>query len=239
MWIGTDELEPFFMGESVKHLDVVVRHVPEEDVAESRTTWVFQNVADRLPHLSELCISYLDDDTPNYDGQIMALLDNVPKLQKLTLPIMCFDAKIAFTLANHQDLHTIKLDIETPITFYTCSQDIRVMFSRVLPLPSGAFPSLHTIEFSSPNLNDASSFLFQPESPLRNLKQLSVHMRTVPFSEEIGRFTTKLATECPGLNGLSLAFHALKYDDGPSLYLPPPSSFSILLSSLSLTASLP
>lgn len=99
------------------------------------------------------------------------------------------------------------------------------MFDRGLPLPSGAFPSLHTIEFSSPNLNDASSFLFQPESPLRNLKQLSVHTRTVPFSEEIGRFTTKLATECPGLNGLSLAFHALTYDNEIQLISTPALEF--------------
>lgn len=210
--IGTRELEPFYMGSSVRCLDLVV-----DNVSVSRTTWVLRNVADCLPDLTELTISYLDRDTPNYDDPIVDLLRNLSKLRQVTLPILCLNAAIACTLARHQDLRAIRFDVGAPIAFYTCSQETRFLFNPTHPLPSGGFPSLRLLEFSAPNLNDAASFLFQSESPLSNLKQLSVHTRVVPSSEDIDQFIARLATDCPGLHDLTLAFHALKYRNGAQL----------------------
>ncbi|EIM81368.1 uncharacterized protein STEHIDRAFT_171756 [Stereum hirsutum FP-91666 SS1] len=214
---GTQDLDPFLMGTSVKILDLVVRHIPLKNVAEVRTTWVFRNVTERLPHLTSLYLSYLDDDTPNYDEQIVGLLRNLTKLQKLSLPIMCLNADIAFTLASHQDLRTVTFELGMPIVFYACSQETRVMFDSTQPLPNAAFSALHTVEFSASNLADAASFLFQPEFPLRNIRVMSIHIRHVPLSGDTGIFLSRLTTDCPTLQKLTLAFHALKYDGNDPL----------------------
>lgn len=210
--IGTRELEPFLMVPTVRSLDLLVRHLPEDNVSESRTVAVFRNVADRLTQLTELNIFYVDDDTPNYDAQIIGLLRKLPKLQLLTLPILCLDATIADALAGHQDLRRIKFDDTEPIALYRCAEDARFLFDPTRTLPYDAFPSLSSIQFSTVSLRDAASFLFQSGSPLRRLNQLFVHTRIVPSSEDIGLFIERLATEGLLLKDLTLAFHALKYD---------------------------
>lgn len=212
MEVGTSDLEPFFMGTSVRRLSLLVRHNSDDSQAsELRTISVLMNVADRMPQLTELWIGYLDDDTPNYDSNILHLLQHLPALQNLTLPALCLDAAIVSALAHHKDLHTIDIDEGEPFVLYPCTQETRFMFDSSKPLPVDAFPSILNMKFSAPNLDDAASFIFQPEFPLYNLKRLFIHTRIVPPSEDVGRFIERLVTACDVLDDLRLDFHELQY----------------------------
>lgn len=215
MKVGTSDLEPFFMGTSVRRLALVVRHNSDNSQASKlRTISVLMNVADRMPQLTELWIGYLDDDTLNYDSNLLYLLQHLPALQKLTIPALCLDAAIVGALAHHKDLHTINIDDAEPFVLYSCTQETRFMFDSSKPLPVDAFPSILNMEFSAPTLDDAASFIFQPEFPLYNLKRLFIHTRIVPPSEDVGRFIERLATACDVLDDLTLDFHELQYRSG-------------------------
>lgn len=198
------------MSPSVVSLVLVV-----SKISPSRVPTILENIRDQLPQLKDLDIYYEmgTEGLPPYDDEIAGLLQALPKLTTLSLPLFCLNASMIRALSQHQSLESILVDSSSTYVPYPCNERERER-SLVLPnklLETGAFPSLNQLSLSTPSLTDAQKFFTQPGFPGTNLRSLWFHTTTIPSPASFGELLTYLAGVCPFLTDLEMILQARQY----------------------------
>lgn len=217
---GTSELEPLLMSNSVKVLFLMFNyHMSYTDFLSARRfRSVIDNIRGHMPDLRILKIA-CDKPIPNLDDELLSLLESASEIKHLQLSPQCFNASIAQTLSCFKYLRTVTMDTDDPIGPWPCT--IPSLCSADKRLGPNAFPSLHRLEFSPCNIEDAWGFLSQPDFPFRNLKILFIHTTTIPGPAHVQALLEGFNSICTALTTLTLSFHEFEYRDGNNLLLTP------------------
>lgn len=208
-------INPVFMHHTVTHISIHLLSMDDPfliaQLEVSRPRMV-QHICERMPNLRSMMIR-CSDHVAAFEGHIIGLLDGLPLLEKVHLPMYSLSPAILRSLAKLQNLREIGTDMEEG-ELYGDPTAVRVFTPPTFQLPRDSFPSLETLDFAVCSAADATSFFTQP-----NLSWTASHMTAIflrlPFAmeihpEQLETLLDTLSNACPALETLQLFLYATK-----------------------------
>ncbi|KAF8068083.1 hypothetical protein FPV67DRAFT_1669950 [Lyophyllum atratum] len=160
----------------------------------------FEDVAARMPHIIHLDLRFRFS-IASIENSTIDLLQNLTRLQKLTLPRFCFTTKIAQAVSHLEDLEAIEFQY---FERQGCghSEDV-IQFKP--SLVEGSFPSLWDLNITV-LFDDATNFLDTSFAPT-NLTSLFLESLIIETPTNVLRLVTAIAENCQLLKMLVLVSH--------------------------------
>ncbi|KAF8068091.1 hypothetical protein FPV67DRAFT_1669955 [Lyophyllum atratum] len=157
----------------------------------------FEDVAARMPNIIHLDLR-LRFSITSIENLTINLVQNLTKLQKLTLPRFCFTTKIAEAVSHLEDLEAIEYEY---FEQQGCGVSEDVMHFKP-SLTEGSFPSLWDLNITV-LFDDATNFLDTSFAPT-NLTSLFLESLIIETPTKVLRLITAIAENCQALKTLAL-----------------------------------
>ena len=192
-WNAPLSLSIMFMHSGVKHFTVLL----PLDLTTISPRPFFQDITARMPELTSLDIrSWLPVNT--FQGEMIDLLSNLPKLHKLVLPQFYFTTKVAEALSRLEPLSIIDFQYE-PEQGCGLAGDAHP-FQPVLT--EGAFPALCDLSLNAA-FHDVARFVDIPFAPT-DLTTLHVDSDLIETPKSVHNILSILSENCQMLKYLAL-----------------------------------
>lgn len=172
------------MSENVKHLAIRVHQGEVYPPAD-----LFKDIFERMPLLTHLDLSF-DFPVREIEDDLTDLIQHLPKLKKLVVPLYCLTSKVVEVLSTLQNLGTIQFEFMEQ----QGEGDVQDVQKFSPSLREGAFPALWDLSLSS-HLHDMTKFLSGSFSPT-NLTSLYVHVLSVAKPSAVTNFLDAVAENC-------------------------------------------
>ncbi|KZT05707.1 uncharacterized protein LAESUDRAFT_655083 [Laetiporus sulphureus 93-53] len=185
-----------FMGESVRDFRVELH-----DCAAHPLSTFLEDVAERMPHLTSLDLSFGFPVRDLEDG-LTTLLKQLTKLTRIIMPLYTISSRIVESVSMLPALTCLQFEYEER-QGQGEKRDVQEFAPR---LQEGAFPALYDLNLSV-NLPDMTRFLNSKFSPA-NLTSLYVHVLSSVVPDVLTEFLLAVSESCKLLTALYVDLYA-------------------------------